>query len=178
MDLARDVIRHPVQPKNETELYKLAVEKGAVKERLSKLNLAVFQGNKTPFPNRSNNFSNRNNSFNTRGSYPPRAAGHILDPQELARLRREGRCFYCKQIGHNARNCPRKNQPSSLNTRQANIESIEPETNYETRTGQNTNPFRDTTKPDLSTIRNAVLDLSVGDFNQLLTEIEGMPDFQ
>src|SRR5712672_2782656 len=31
-----------------------------------------------------------------------------LNPLEIQRLRDEGRCFYCKQMGHTSRRCPKK----------------------------------------------------------------------
>jgi hypothetical protein len=37
-----------------------------------------------------------------------------LAPQDLARLKREGRCFRCRQHGHLSRNCPSK--PGTLNS--------------------------------------------------------------
>ena len=58
----------------------------------------------------SNNNSNNNNNGNGNGR-------RNLSPQELERLKREGKCFYCEKPGHNSRFCNERkrsmNQPKN-----------------------------------------------------------------
>ena len=191
-DIARDIVRDPTQPTTKDELYRLAIKKGAVKERLSKLNLAIFQGpsnrftnnqpfrRNNPFRNNFNRPTNGNQSYNSwnngnqNRNNNPRPFNR-LDPQERARLMKEGRCFICKQTGHNARNCTQK-QTNIRNMDFGNNEWIEPN---EPRNQTDNNPFRnEASNLDVTAIRSAIADLSVGDFSKLMEDIETLPDFQ
>lgn len=41
---------------------------------------------------------------------PPRRQQLRIPARELAKLREEGRCFLCRETGHQARNCPRRSK--------------------------------------------------------------------
>lgn len=49
---------------------------------------------------------------NRPGGQPHRGPRNQRTPAELETLRREGKCFHCREQGHLSRNCPRKNRPN------------------------------------------------------------------
>ena len=45
--------------------------------------------------------------------------------QERDQLRRTGGCFFCREIGHMARDCPRKRKPAKVNAIESELEENE-----------------------------------------------------
>ena len=99
----------------------------------------------------------------------------------------QGRCLRCREKGHFARNCP-KNQAyiRNVGTYESNPTF---EDGYDTifdqqgptiaqATTSNNNPFRtQPNKPNLVEIKTAIKDLSVGEFSELIQDIEAKEDF-
>ncbi|KAJ3474054.1 hypothetical protein NLI96_g12674 [Meripilus lineatus] len=51
---------------------------------------------------------NQENSQNRKGKDSPRERKNPLSREERDRLRAEGRCFNCRDVGHESRNCPKR----------------------------------------------------------------------
>ncbi|KAJ3474431.1 hypothetical protein NLI96_g12462 [Meripilus lineatus] len=51
---------------------------------------------------------NQENSQNKKGKDSPRERKNPLSREERDRLRAEGRCFNCRDVGHESRNCPKR----------------------------------------------------------------------
>ena len=75
---------------------------------------------------------------NRAGGQPNRGPRNQRTPAELETLRREGKCFHCREQGHLSRNCPRKNRPNrnQAPAQAAMLESNPPAGKEELSTGE------------------------------------------
>jgi hypothetical protein len=73
-------------------------------EELKNVNMG---GNFNVNRNGNGNYNNNNNGN--------RNGRRNLSPQELERLKREGKCFYCEKPGHNSRFCNERRRNHSKN---------------------------------------------------------------
>jgi hypothetical protein len=46
-----------------------------------------------------------------------------LSPEERTKLMKEGKCFYCREVGHRSKECPKKNKNNSKSTDQGKGEA-------------------------------------------------------
>ena len=185
-------------------VYDLAIEAEATFKRLDKLANAIgitnvpsnrsppVASNRRPFQPRfgfNRNYAPNRNPANYRSNQDNQKPTELkrLSPAERTELMAQGRCLRCREKGHFARNCP-KNQAYIRN-----IGTYESNSTFEDGYGtifdqqgptiaqattSNNNPFRtQPNKPNLVEIKAAIKDLSVGEFSELIQDIEAKEDF-
>lgn len=92
----------------------------------------------------------------------PRPFRRMTDEERMT-LAKEGKCFYCKQVGHMARTCPNKNR--------MNIRSLTEDNTPVTGEGKNKpTPAKEPEAP-ITQVRQMIQGLSVQDFGNLMNSL-------